>query len=333
MSVNSSNHNQILNIGVVGLGEQFIDNIMPAISSVGDICIKSVCDTNSNRLSFQSRRLNAIGYSRFEEMISKESLDGIIAVSYPSVHYEVIKLSAEKKLPVLVEKPPVESTQQLETILREYKHEASSVVVGLNFGFSESFQKLNSLIRQGKIGDPLLVNVTHYADKPKEPLWGLNTIRSMLLAQAIHPLGLLLEIGRIVSLIDAKLLKKDNGLFLNMIISMQNKNGESFTANIVTGSSAPYFNWNVNVFGSKGIADIDSLNELHVRSTLYDKWWEKTWNSSPVMSGGKRSGFEQEIRDFVKLIKGDETEHHNKLHDMLPVYRIIDQLEDIYVGE
>lgn len=128
MSANRSNHNQILNVGVVGLGQQFTDNIMPAISSVGDICIKSVCDTNSDRLSFQSRRLNATGYSRFEEMISKESLDGVIAVSYPSVHHEVIKLSAEKKLPVLVEKPPVESTQQLEALLQEYKHEASSVL-------------------------------------------------------------------------------------------------------------------------------------------------------------------------------------------------------------
>lgn len=152
----------------------------------------------------------------------------------------------------------------------------------------------------------------------------------MLLAQAIHPLGLLLELGDIVELVDTRLLKKDRGLFLNIVITMQDSRNEHFTANIITGSSAPYFSWNVNVFGSEGVATINSLNELHIRSTMYDKWWEKTWNSSPVMSGGKRSGFEQEIRDFVRLIKGDKTVHRNKLHNMLSIYEIIDQLEDIH---
>ena len=56
----------------------------------------------------------------------------------------------------------------------------------------------------------------------------------------------------------------------------------------------------------------------------------KIWNSSPVMSGGKRAGFKHEVEDFIKLIQGKDTIHGNKLENLISVYKIIDELENLY---
>ena len=150
---------------------------------------------------------------------------------------------------------------------------SSPVVVGLNFGFSESFLKLRNVIDKQELGDILSVNIVHYADKPKSSLWGLNNIRSTLFAQAIHPLGLLLELGDIVGLENSKIVNRDNGIFMNVIIAMRSRGGEDFSASIITGSSAPYFNWRMSVFGDQGVATIDSLNDLHIKTARDGKWW------------------------------------------------------------
>lgn len=323
--------NKVLDIGIVGLGEQFSDNILPAIISTSNVRIKAICDIDENRLSSYSSRLGVNIYTDFNQMFTEESLDGVIAVSYPKTHYDVIKTAMKIHIPVLVEKPPVESTQQLVDLLQVANgNDRSPVVVGLNFGFSESFSKLRSIIDRQDLGDILSVNIVHYADKPKSSLWGLSNIRSTLLAQAIHPLGLLLELGDIVRLENSKIVNRNNGIFMNIIIAMRSKEGEDFSASIITGSSAPYFNWRMSVFGDQGVATIDSLNDLHIKTARDGKWWGRIWNSSPVMSGGKRAGFKQEVEDFIKLIQGKDTIHGNKLENLISVYKIIDELESLY---
>lgn len=208
--------NKILNIGIVGLGEQFSDNILPAIVSTSNTRIKAVCNIDEGRMKSYSRQLGVNGYTDFNKMFTEENLDGVIAVSYPNVHYNVIKTAIRMHIPILVEKPPVESTQQLMDLLRSADDNNSRpVVVGLNFGFSESFLKLRNVIDKQELGDILSVNIVHYADKPKSSLWGLSNIRSTLLAQAIHPLGLVLELGDIVRLENSKIVNRDNGIFMN----------------------------------------------------------------------------------------------------------------------
>lgn len=323
--------NKILNIGIVGLGEQFSDNILPALVSTSNTHIKAVCDIDEGRMKSYSRQLGVNGYTDFNKMFTEENLDGVIAVSYPNVHYNVIKTAIRMHIPILVEKPPVESTQQLVDLLRSAdRGNSSPVVVGLNFSFSESFLKLRNVIDKQELGDILSVNIVHYADKPKSSLWGLNNIRSTLLAQAIHPLGLLLELGDIVGLENSKIVNRDNGIFMNVIIAMRSRGGEDFSASIITGSSAPYFNWRMSVFGDQGVATIDSLNDLHIKTARDGKWWGRIWNSSPVMSGGKRAGFKHEVEDFIKLIQGKDTIHGNKLENLISVYKIIDELENLY---
>ena len=321
---------RLVNLGIIGLGEQFSDNILPAIASIDTLRIQAICDINQQRLEHQARRLNVIGYTDFKEMIANEQLDGVVAVAYPQTHYEVIKVTAENNIPVLVEKPPVENLPQLKDLLSYRNQNSSPVLIGLNFGFSEAFIKLRETIEDQGLGDILSVTVVHYADKPKDSLWGLSKIRSMLLAQVIHPLGLLLELGSINSLKNVEMIENDSGLFMSLAINMVDYRGREFTANIVTGSSAPYFNWSMSVYGSRGIASIDSLNELRIKSDKDSKWWSRVWHGSPVMSGVKRSGFKQELERFTDAITGKGTTYRGVLDNLLEVYVIIDELEQAY---
>lgn len=114
---------------------------------------------------------------------------------------------------------------------------------------------------------------------------------------------------------------------------MQDLNKNTFYAEVVTGSMFPYFTWNMEVIGSEGIAEIDGLNELHIKSSSDEKWWSRSWKGSPVMCGAKKAGYKQELENFVRAVNDPNLTHRNNLSNLIKVYEIMDKMEEIYVGK
>lgn len=322
---------KLINLGIIGLGEQFLDNILPSLASIHGVRISAVCDINTEALYKCTSRLGATGYNSIKAMIEKEQLDGLVGVSYPQVHKNLLELAFEHKIPVFVEKPPVVSADDLDDILKISCNTPAHV--GLNFGYAESVNHVKNIIRQGELGDIVSVRISHCADKPPDTLWGLDYCRSVLLSQAIHPVGTLLEFGDIIDVLSVNCTESPRGLAFDVTIQMNDFGGNVFTANIVTGSLFPYFNWDMEIIGKEGVAKIDSLNELSLKTNSDSKWWSRVWRGSPVMSGSKQAGYRQSLEAFIGEINGHPSTSRNTLRNMVAVYMVLDKMEGAYVGK
>ncbi len=321
--------NEILKIGVVGVGAQFTDNILPAISSIPNIKIQAICDIDQSKLDVVAERLNTSGYTKIEDMIASEPLDGIIAISDPEVHEAVIRLGSIHNIPVFVEKPPAVSLESIKSMIANRSN--SPVMVGLNFGYSESVMRVKELIANEAVGDIISMRIVHCSDKPRQALWNLSLSRSILLAQAIHPLGTLLEFGDIVDLVSVRCTRNRDETIFNATIEMRDWQGDTFFSEVVTGSMFPYFTWNMEVIGSDGIIEVDSLNELRLKHSGDEKWWSRSWRGSPVMNGSKKAGYKQELENFTRAINEPDFVYRNNLDNLVKVYEIMEEMEKIYV--
>jgi predicted dehydrogenase len=63
----------------------------------------------------------------------------------------------------------------------------------MNFRWAASVRLIRVLLDSGSYGRPTTIAVRHMASKPRVPMWGLSLLCSFLLAQAIHPVDLLLQ--------------------------------------------------------------------------------------------------------------------------------------------
>lgn len=324
----------MLKVAVVGIGEQSWDNILPSLAQIKTISTVAVCDIDKNRADLAARKYGARAYYDYETMIGEEDLNAIIVASYPNVHYSVAKLAIEKGIAVFVEKPPTFTFEELEDLININKHRIT-IGVGLNFNYAEAVNIVDELSKKEDFGKIKYISISHYSNKPKAPLWGLaSTIKSFLLAQAIHPIGFITKYGEILKSYDIKTVNSDGSLFVSGNLLLENTNGDQVIANLTTGNISPHFMWRVELITDKSLViRINSLWELEVfdsnkTTKIIDKpkRWKDVWNPSPLSNGYSRTGYFHQFSEFFKCVKARK-KFASSLESLLPVYKILNILE------
>ncbi|HEX8182671.1 MAG TPA: Gfo/Idh/MocA family oxidoreductase [Candidatus Saccharimonadales bacterium] len=256
---------QLVKVGVVGIGQQSNDNLIPAVLTSSFANLMAICDIDTKELKTASRRYNVENtYTNYVDLVNDPSIEAIIVASHPNVHYLVAKKAIEKGKHVFVEKPPVENIEQLtELIDLNKKYRSAMTGVGMNFGFTEMSGALTKIIRDtAYFGDITRIEINHHSSKPREPLWGYESIAdSFLLAQLIHPLHQMLEIGGKVRDVSFRSSMHDSPLFVDVILDFT-----SGTIGILKCSTYyPYFEHRVEIYGSNGlVASVDNINQMKI---------------------------------------------------------------------
>lgn len=327
---------EVINVGVIGLGEQGWDNLLPSLAVIKQANIKAVCDLDEQKRSVAARNYGANAYDDFTTMLNKERLDAVIVASHPSVHKSVLEATIMRGIPTFVEKPPTLYTKELNDLVKLNQTHQTTTAVGLNFSFTEPIQFLKKIVVAPEFGIPAHLRVTHYGNKPSGVMWGLRSrARSFLLSQAIHPLGLLYDLGKPSG--DRPLVhayESAAGLFFDVNIQLIGAHGQPFTAELLTSSMSPFFEWQLQLVSNKGvIVNINSLLEIEVYSQhrhnpLIDnqKWWRDIWRPSPLSGGFKRNGYEHQFIAFFDSIRTSKPSI-TRIESMLPIYNLIDFME------
>ena len=153
------------------------------------------------------------------------------------------------------------------------------------------------------------------------------------MAQAIHPLAFVLSFGTSYIINSLEYTQTDNKFFLNLNLKVLTEDGNYFIANIVTGTFAPHFDWNMELATDKGkIVRLDSLWKLELldsqkQTQLLDnpKRWKDVWHPSPVGSGHKRTGYYHELDEFFETIR-NKNQFNPSLKQMLNVYELMESI-------
>jgi predicted dehydrogenase len=328
--------NFITNVGVIGLGEQGWDNLLPSIAVLKNANIQAVCDLDSEKCMTAARNYGAKQYGNYMEMLDTEKLDAVVVASHPSVHKAVLETTIARGVPTFVEKPPTLYTNELNELIQLNSAYQTITAVGLNFSFTEPIKFLKTMMKKSEFGHLEYVRVSHYGNKPTDVMWGLNSLpRSFLLSQAIHPLGLIFDLGQPTS--DTPLIrayKNSEGMLFNVNMQLTDRNNRKFTAELLTCSTSPFFEWQLQIISNKGVmVNINSLWEIEVYSQhrsnpMIDnqKWWRDIWKPSPLSGGFKRNGYEHQFASFFESIKS-KTANGTSLERMIPIYNLMDAME------
>lgn len=326
-----------LKIALIGAGLQGTNNLLPALMQIPEAQVVAICCLDKARAKQVAETYSVKNNTTdYKKLITTGIVDTVVVACPPQIHYEVAKLSIENNLNVFVEKPPAVSTEELELLIKLAKKHKSITAVGLNFRYAQPYQKLLNIVRNTNFGKPIYINLRHLANKPKSPLWGLSsTIRSFLLAQAIHPIDLLLNLGGEVIDRNVNIVNFRDSLIVNLCFTFKN----NLVGSLTTGNLFPHFDSTIEIISDKSNqVKLDSLWNLQLVNPEMEtalipetKRWSLNWNPSPLNSGYERSGYLGELTEFVKAISTNSS-FSPSFNDLVPTYKTIDFIEKKYLS-
>jgi myo-inositol 2-dehydrogenase / D-chiro-inositol 1-dehydrogenase len=170
----------LLNVGVIGLGNMGKLHLLNALH-VDDVRVVAAADkVASNRKSVEKYGVRT--YEDYTELIDKEKLDAVI-VSLPNfLKKDGVFCAAEKKLDIFLDKPMARNFAEAQKIVRKAEKENVRLMVGVNYRYYDSVQKLKTILDEGRVGDPVIATAELVLNGPFSygvvpvpcPDWWLN---------------------------------------------------------------------------------------------------------------------------------------------------------------
>lgn len=189
---------RVLKTGIIGCGKVAgaHANAYGALK-ISEFC--AVCDVDEERAKVFAKKYGVRAYTNITDMIQKEKLE-IVSICTPHpFHAQAAATAAESGCHVLVEKPFAVKVSDCDIMLRAA--EKNGVRIGTLFQrrFYEPCMRIRKAIDAGKIGKPVLGNVTmlgwrdqpYYESDPWRGTWE-GEGGGVLPTQACHQLDLLL---------------------------------------------------------------------------------------------------------------------------------------------
>ncbi|GAA4471837.1 Gfo/Idh/MocA family protein [Phytohabitans houttuyneae] len=318
-------------VGIVGAGQQATTHLVPALLQVPHARVSAVVDPDQARRDALAARIGAPArLASVTPLLDSGLVDCLVAVCPPQAHEQIAAAAIDAGIPVFVEKPPATSTAVLAELAAAAEGGGVLTGVGMNFRWAAPVRRLHTLLGD-QPSSASMIGVRHVASKPTTSMWGLPLWDSFLLAQAIHPIDLLLSLAGApaVDIQPACRQTGDQAWF-----SLQTHHANGTIGTVQCGNLAPRFEHRIEISTTTGItANLTSLADLtvtgpaaHALHTGQDQRGTSShWRPSPLDVGYDRTGFGGELAAFCTAV-ATTGRFTPSLADLLPTYRIMDQL-------
>ena len=334
----------LLKVGVIGLGNMGKLHLLNALKIKGINVVAAADKSEKNRRSVEKYHVKT--YDDYIKLIDAEKLDAVI-VSLPNfLKREGVFSAAERKLDIFLDKPLARNFPEAQAIVQKAEKENVRLMVGVNYRYFPSVQKLKSNLDDGRIGDAVIATselilngpLSHSAVPTPVPDWWLN--------KEMSGGGALLDLGyHLIDMLswmfgDLEVTYSNLGYRLNLpledsgtVVLESKKRGTTCVANVgwFSKSIFPDFNFRINVHGTVGY---DSTDRYAPRNLRVHAVKEGTLNFLRRLSGRKirylsytyyYSSFHEILELFFEALnKGVELPV--SLEEQLDVVRVIDSV-------
>lgn len=172
--------NSQINVGVVGLGGR-AQEIVATCLGIPELRIAAVCDCFAPRLdsslkALQDKGVTCPGYLDYQEMLDKESLDGIMAITTTHARAWVSCLAMEAGLDVYMEKPMSLTIAEGREMVERARYHKRVTQVGTQQRSMPLNNWASDLVKNGAIGKlkaayvPDFVSPLPWQPKPAEAM-------------------------------------------------------------------------------------------------------------------------------------------------------------------
>ncbi|TKJ33542.1 MAG: oxidoreductase [Planctomycetes bacterium B3_Pla] len=143
----------MLNIAVVGCG-YWGPNLIRNFNSLSECRLKSVCDTDPERLAHMKMLYpSVITASEFEDLVKNPDIDAIVVAAPVRYHYEMAKKALKAGKHTFIEKPMAQSSRECEELVDIAEKHKLVLMVGHTFVYSKPVRKIKEIISSGELGE------------------------------------------------------------------------------------------------------------------------------------------------------------------------------------
>ena len=145
-----------MRVDVLGLGKMGQLHFLNVMHMEG-INVVAVADKKKSNLKF-AETYHVKPYNDYTRLLEKENLDAVI-ISLPNfLKEESIILASEKNLDIFVDKPLARNFQEAKKIVQKVESNGARLMVGTNYRYIESVQKVKVLLDEGRLGDIVIAH-------------------------------------------------------------------------------------------------------------------------------------------------------------------------------
>lgn len=144
----------LLRIGIVGLGNMGKLHLINALHIEG-VQVIAAADKNKSSRKY-AEKYHVRTYDDYTKLIDSEKLDAVI-VSLPNfLKKDGVFYAAEKKMDIFLDKPIARNFLEAKSIAQKVEKENVRLMLGVNYRYHPSVQKLKKNLDEGRIGDPII---------------------------------------------------------------------------------------------------------------------------------------------------------------------------------
>ena len=183
-------------LAFIGCGSFATGSIFPQVPLVPEIDLAAVCDVVREKAERNARNYGARSvYTDLEEMLEKETLDGVFVIGPAPQQYELAPHVLERGIPVYVEKPSANTSAEAKVLAELAESKGTWGQVGFMKRFADAYLIARETIDRPEFG-PVHVIKCKFGQGPYPKIWGIDSARrAMLIGQLVHVFDLIRFIG------------------------------------------------------------------------------------------------------------------------------------------
>jgi UDP-N-acetylglucosamine 3-dehydrogenase len=145
---------RLAKIGVIGTGG-WGKNHLRVLDELG--ALGAFADIDILRREQFSKKYGVKGYESFEEMITKEKVDGVTICTPASTHFAIASRVLDLGVHAFVEKPMTTTVRDAQTLIDLAEKKRRILTVGFIERFNPAITELKKIIAEGRLGEPILL--------------------------------------------------------------------------------------------------------------------------------------------------------------------------------
>jgi predicted dehydrogenase len=188
-----------LRAGFIGCGDHAYRNVYPVLQWA-PVELVAVCDRDGDRAEAYRRQFGALtAYKDHRDLLDAEDLDCVFIVtgydkSSRTTHADLASDALERGVATWVEKPPVNSVDDVAKIRAAMATGGAHYAVGFKKAFAPANRRLKELVEAADFG-PIRTLSLRYAQPVPHPDGGTDAERHAFFDNLGHPLSLLRLLG------------------------------------------------------------------------------------------------------------------------------------------
>ena len=176
---------QTVNIGILGLGRIGKIHLKNALSLDPQVRVMAVADIDSQNLEMAANAGIEYCHEDFMDVLNLPDLHAVLICTPTTTHYDILQAACNKGLHIFCEKPLDTDLARIGQIQQFAERSRVKVQVGFQRRFDPYFKGIHDQIRNGRIGDPHIVNITSRDPEPP-PLDFVRNSGGLFMDMTIH---------------------------------------------------------------------------------------------------------------------------------------------------